>query len=76
MAISRINVDSIVSTSNSSVSLGYGATVPSGQVLQALGNLNIVGVITASSYTGSGAGISSLPVVFSAAALARVLVQS
>jgi hypothetical protein len=76
MSVSRIRVDSIVSTSDQSVTLGYGATVPSGQVLSVLGDLNVVGVITASSYTGSGAGISNLPVIYSSASLARVLVQS
>jgi hypothetical protein len=73
--MSQIQVDSIQSKTGGPVIVSLGATIPSGQTLSADGDLSISGIITATSFVGSGAGITNIPVVLQSASLARVLVR-
>ena len=62
MSISKIQVDSIQSFDppDSSVILSQGATIPSGKTISAAGNMNVVGIITATSFVGNGDGITGV----------------
>ena len=44
------------------VVVSYGASVPSGQTFTAQGNVNVVGVITASNFVGNGSGLTGLSI--------------
>jgi len=59
---SKLQVDSIESQDpiNGPVSVSYGASVPSGQSFNALGDVNIVGIVTASNFSGNGSGLTGL----------------
>lgn len=72
---SKIKVNSIVhKTDGQPVVIAYGATVPSTGSLVVNGNCNLSGVVTATSFTGSGADLNNVPVVgFSKAAALQIL---
>ena len=89
---SSVKVNSIVDlVGTGPVELTYGASVPSGKNLIALGNVNITGVstigiisatsmnvsgvLTATSFVGNGSNLSGLPVVSSAKAIAIALIS-
>lgn len=59
---SRIKVDAIEGAEGGAVNISYGATVPSGQVFQVLGNVTLNGIVTATSFDGSGAGLTDTTV--------------
>jgi hypothetical protein len=42
------------------VLVSYGASVPAGQTLTLQGNVNITGIVTASSFVGNGSGLTGL----------------
>ena len=88
---SQIRVDSITDVSGSGpVQLSYGATVPSGQLLNVQGNLNIsgiatvgfltaknaniTGVVTATSFVGNGSGLTNMPVVTTSKSIALAII--
>ena len=83
----NIRSNSIVNKNgNDAVQLTYGASVPSGQLLNVQGNLNVsgivtvgfltaknanvTGVITATSFVGSGSGLTNVPVVSTSKSIA------
>lgn len=57
--MSKLKVNSIVNRNDDGgPELTYGATIPAGQTFLIQGNANIVGVVTASSFSGSGANLT------------------
>ena len=56
MSVSKIQVDSIQSFDppDSSVILSQGATIPSGKTISGSGDMNVVGIVTATSFVGDG----------------------
>ena len=59
---SKLLVDSIEAYDISKVIVSYGATIPSGQTISGSGDINITGILTASSFVGDGSGLSGLSV--------------
>jgi len=89
--MARLRVNSIVNRNdNNAVTLSYGATIPSGQLLNVQGNVNIsgiatvgfltaknanvTGVITATSFVGSGSGLTNVPVVSASKSIALKII--
>ena len=69
--MSKIKVNSIVNKNdNGATELTRGATVPSGQLFTANGNVNITGVVTATSFSGNGSGLTNIPVATQGKAIA------
>lgn len=60
---SRINVNQITSSSDGPVNLNSGITIPSGKQFSIQGNVNVTGVLTATSFTGDGSGLTGLPTI-------------
>ena len=61
--MSKIKVNSLVNKNDDGApELTKGAIIPSGQSFQANGNVNIVGVVTATSFVGDGSGLINIPV--------------
>ena len=61
--MSKIKINSIVNQSDDGApELTRGATIPSGQSFDVQGNVNVVGVITASNFVGNGSGLTELSV--------------
>lgn len=59
--MSLIKVDSIVNSTNTgSVSLEKGGTIPAGKELSVTGNINVTGILTATSFTGDGSALTGL----------------
>ena len=57
--MSRIRADKVVNRAASgAVELTYGASVPTGQTISGAGGLNITGVATANSFSGSASGLT------------------
>ena len=72
---SKIQVDSIEAFDPAGpVVVSYGASVPSGQTFTAQGNVNVVGVITASNFSGDGSGLSGLNIATSSKAIAYTII--
>jgi len=89
--MARLRVNSIVNRNdNNTVQLSYGATVPSGQLLNIQGNLNIsgiatvgfltaknaniTGIITATTFSGNGSQLTNVPVVSSSKSIALKMI--
>ena len=61
--MSKIKINSIVNQNDDGApELTRGATVPSGQSFDVEGNVNVVGVITASNFSGDGSGLTGLSI--------------
>jgi len=61
--MAKIKVNSIVNQNDDGApELTRGATVPSGQSFDVEGNVNVVGVITASNFSGDGSGLTGLSI--------------
>jgi len=59
MPTATIQVDSIKSDQNSSsISLVEGATIPSGKTISCAGNMNVVGILSVTSLSGSVSGFA------------------
>jgi hypothetical protein len=72
---SKIQVDSIEAFDPAGpVVVSYGASVPSGQTFTAQGNVNIVGVVTASNFSGNGSGLTELNIATSSKAIAYTII--
>lgn len=74
---SQVKVDSIEAYDPvGSVSLSYGATVPSGQQLTVSGDVLITGVATATSFSGNGSNLTNLSVATSGKSISYKLILS
>ena len=88
---SQIRVDSITDALGTGpVTLGYGASLPSGSIFNVQGNVNISvaatvgfltaknanvsGIITATSFVGDGSGLQGVPTVSSAKSIALKII--
>lgn len=73
---SKIKVNSIVhKTDGQAVTVSFGATIPSTGSLTVSGNCNFSGVVTATSFTGSGENLTDVPVMgFGRAAALQLMV--
>jgi len=88
---SQIRVDSITDVNGTgAVTLSYGASIPSGQLLNVQGNLNIsgiatvgfltaknaniTGVVTATTFSGNGSQLTNIPVVSSSKSIALAII--
>ena len=61
MPTATIQVNSIRSDQNSSVvSLVQGATIPSGKTISCDGNMNVVGILSATSFSGNASGLTNV----------------
>jgi len=61
---SRVRVNTIEGSDGSSpVIISYGATVPSGSSFQVLGDISISGIITATSFSGDGSGLTNINII-------------
>lgn len=73
MPVSQVNVNNIEGIDANGnpvpVTVSYGASVPSGQGFTAQGNVNIVGVVTASNFVGNGSGLTGLTLASQGVAL-------
>ena len=68
---SILNVDNIQSaTDNLAVSLTYGGVISSGYALTCSGGINVSGVVTATSFSGDGSGLTNLPGLSNSGAVA------
>jgi hypothetical protein len=73
---SQIQVDSIEAYDPvGPVVVSYGASIPSGQSISGSGGINVVGVITASEFSGNGAGLTGLPVATVGKVIAFTLIS-
>jgi len=73
---SQIQVDSIQASDPSGpVIISYGATMPSSGIITGAGGINVTGIVTASSFSGSGSGLTNLSIATQgkAIALKRIL---
>lgn len=69
--MSKIKVDSISNkTDDGAPELTYGAIIPSGQQFTVNGNVNVSGIITASSFSGNGSGLTGLRIATPSKAIA------
>ena len=59
---STIQVNGIEGIDGAPVTLGFGATVPSGAYLTIQGNLSVSGVITANSFAGDASALTGMSV--------------
>lgn len=69
--MSKIKINSIVNQNDDGgPELTRGATIPSGQSFDVQGNVNVVGVITASNFVGNGSGLTGLSIASQSKAIA------
>jgi hypothetical protein len=67
----QLKVDSITNRSNNAPpELPQGATIPSGKTISGAGNINVVGVLTATAFSGNGSGLTGLSFIAQGKALA------
>jgi hypothetical protein len=71
---SKIQVDSILTEQNTALTLPQGATIPSGKTISGSGNMNVVGVLTATTFSGDGSALTGLSVVTQSKAVAISLI--
>jgi hypothetical protein len=72
---SKIKVNSIESYDpQGPVLISYGATVPSGSTFTVNGDMNITGVVTSTSFSGSGANLTNIPVATTGKAIALTII--
>jgi hypothetical protein len=74
---SKIQVNSIESNSppNIATILPYGCVVSAGYALTCNGGVNIAGVVTATSFSGDGSGLSNLAVVNTGAVISNLIIR-
>lgn len=69
--MSKIKINSIVNRNdNGGPELTKGATIPPGQSFNVQGDVNVVGVITASNFVGNGSGLTGLSIASQSKAIA------
>jgi hypothetical protein len=73
---SQIQVDSIESYDPiGPVVVSYGASIPAGQSISGPGGMNVVGIITASQFSGDGTGLTGLSVATTGKVIAFTLIS-
>ena len=73
---SQIQVDSIESYDPiGPVIVSYGASIPAGQSISGPGGMNVVGIITASQFSGDGTGLTGLSVATTGKVIAFTLIS-
>lgn len=73
--MTQIRVDSIQAASPSGpVVISYGATMPSSGIITGAGGINVTGIITASSFSGSGSGLTNLSIATQGKTIAFTLI--
>ena len=61
--MTKIKVNSIVNKNDDGpTELKFGASIPAGQSISGPGGMNVVGIITASQFSGDGTGLTGLSV--------------
>jgi len=61
--MSQIQVNSIVNvTDTGAPELSFGATIPVDQIFSVTGDVNISGIVTATSFVGNGSGLTGLSI--------------
>jgi hypothetical protein len=74
-ANSKIQVDSLEAYDPvGPVIVSYGASVPPGQTFTALGDVNVVGVVTATNFVGDGSGLTQLSIATESKAIAYTII--
>ena len=69
--MTQIKVDRIVNRNdNGAPELTRGLIVPSGQVIGGAGGINVTGIVTASSFSGNGSGLTNLSIATRGRAIA------
>lgn len=71
---SQIQVNNIVGESDQPVLISYGATVSSGSIFSCLGGVTAAGVITATSFSGNGSGLTNIPVAQTGVVIGTILI--
>ena len=75
MPTATIQVNSIRSDQNSpTVSLVQGATIPSGKTISCNGNMNVVGILSATSFSGDASRLTNVPFTNSGKAISISLI--
>jgi len=59
---SKIQVDSIATEQNTAITLSQGATISSGKTISGSGNMNVVGVLTATTFSGNGSALTGITI--------------
>lgn len=57
---SRLNVNQITSLTDGPFTLSGGITIPDGKQFSIVGNLNVSGILTATSFSGDGSQLTNL----------------
>jgi hypothetical protein len=71
----EIKVDRIVNRNNNGApELSKGASIPSGKVITGGGGINVTGIVTASSFSGSGSGLTNLSIATQGKAIALKII--
>lgn len=52
----------------------YGLIVPSGMTISSSGGVNVVGILSSTSFAGNGAGITGIPATTTAKAIALTII--
>ena len=69
--MAKIKVNSIVNKNDDGApELKYGASIPVGQSISGSGDMNVVGIITASNFVGNGSGLTGLSLATQSKAIA------
>ena len=71
---SQIQVDGIAGESDQPVLISYGATVSSGTIFSCLGGVTVAGVITATSFSGNGSGLTNITVAQTGTVIGTILI--
>ena len=71
---SKIQVDSIATEQNTAITLSQGATIPSGKTISGAGGINVVGVLTATTFSGNGSALTGITIPTEGKAIAISLI--
>ena len=71
---SQIRVDSLKSSSDTAIIVSYGASIPSSGIITGAGGINVTGIVTASSLSGSGSGLTNISIATVGRAIAFSLI--
>jgi len=73
---SQIQVNKITGKNgNDPVIIAYGASVTSGKVFSVGGDVNIIGIVTATSFVGNGSGLTGLSIATNTKAIGLSIIS-